>query len=422
MISCFRALVSVVPVVAALLPSGLSAQDTLQRLEKLERENEELRRRLDILAEEQERLELGDLVPPVGEGQYGLGPAASKVYSIQSGLSIGGYGEAIYRNFAGGTDEFDFLRAVLYFGYKFNEHWVFNSELEFEHASTSGAGSASVEFAYIDYLRSDEISARVGLVLVPMGLVNELHEPSTYLCANRPETELRILPTTWRENGIGTFGELGDISYCAYAVNGFDGKDFQATGLRGGRQKGSEALAEDFALVVRADWTGKPGLLAGGSAYMGDAGQGQSSLGLGDTPVSIYELHAEWKAGGIWLRGLGAMARVGDVSQLNTSNGFTGDESVGEELHGFYFEGGYDVLSLLVPDSEASLSPYVRFESIDTQAEVPAGFASDPANDFDVLTFGIQYQPITELVFKIDYADYDRGGLDGLSLAVGYVF
>ena len=120
--------------------------DLEARVAELEREKEELRRRIDVIAEEQERLELGELVPPIGESQWGLGPAASKIYGVESGISLGGYGEALYR-FSTGSDQFDFLRAVLYVGYRFDEDWVFNSEIEFEHASTGEEGEVSLEFA-----------------------------------------------------------------------------------------------------------------------------------------------------------------------------------------------------------------------------------------------------------------------------------
>ena len=123
---------------------------------------------------------------------------------------------------SGATDQLDFLRAIVYFGYKWNDHWLFNSEIEFEHASTEDGGEASVEFAYLDYLWKPELNARAGLLLIPMGFVNELHEPTTFLGARRPDVERVIIPTTWRENGFGLFGEAGPVSYRTYVVNGFE--------------------------------------------------------------------------------------------------------------------------------------------------------------------------------------------------------
>ena len=392
--------------------------DLEARVTELERENEELQRRIDVIAEEQERLELGELVPPIGASQWGLGPAASKVYGVESGISLGGYGEALYR-FSNRSDEFDFLRGVLYVGYRFDEHWVFNSEIEYEHASTGEEGEVSLEFAYLDWLNDPALNARAGLVLIPMGFLNELHEPTTFLSATRPETERRIIPSTWREMGAGVFGDAGPISYRTYIVNGFDATGFEDTGLRGGRQDGSKAKAEDLAIVARADWTDTPGLLAGGSVYYGDSGQDQA--GLGGTGTSIYEVHAEWKARGLWLRGLFAHAEVDDVTQLNNALGFVGNKSVGEELEGWYVEAGYDIWALIDPEAPAAVRPYVRYERVDTQVEVPTGFASSPANDFDVVTVGINVQPIDQLAFKLEYQDFETAA-DGVNLSVGYAF
>lgn len=389
--------------------------DDAQRIERLEAKNAELETRLDALTNEVFRLDLGDVVPPLGESRWGLGMAASKVYSKQGGVSIGGYGEALYQSIAGQTDEFDLLRAVLYIGYKFNEHWVLNSELEFEHAGEEVA----VEFLTLDYLHRQELNARAGLLLVPMGFLNELHEPTTFLSAERPQTERRILPSTWRETGAGVFGEVGPLAYRAYAVTGFDATGFSDEGLRGGRQGGVESKSEDFGFVLRTDWVETPGVIVGGSIYHGDAGQEQA--GLGDTGTTIWELHGESKWRGLWLRALYAMASVDDVAELNAAGGLTGDESVGEELAGGYVEVAYDVLQALNPDSSVAVRPFVRLETVDTQAEVPSGFSSSSANDFDLITFGFQVQPIDQIVFKIDYQDWDEGD-DRLSVSMGYVF
>ena len=401
---------------AALAAPALAQEDLVERVERLEQKNAELESKLSAVADAQEGLTLEGLVPPVGDSAFGLGPSASKVYAAEEGLSLGGYGEALYERRSGDVpDEADFLRAVLYVGYRFDEHWIFNSEIEFEH----GGEEVGVEFAYLDYLWRESMNFRAGLVLIPMGFLNELHEPPTFLAAKRPETERRILPSTWRENGAGVFGDAGPVTYRAYVVNGFDATGFTDEGLRDGRQNGSEALTEDVAVVGRVDWTETPGLLAGGSLYYGNAGQDQA--GLGSTQTTVAELHAEWHARGLWLRGLVAMAQVDDVAELNAANGFVGADSVGEEMGGHYVEAGYDVLSLLSPGSAQAVSPYVRYESVDTQEEVPEGFASDPANDFDVLTAGLNWRPRSNIVFKVEYQDFDELA-DGWNAAMGFSF
>ena len=417
-------------VVSVLLPcsaplltaAGLTAQqspaqqDLAPRVEALEKRNAELETKLSILADEQESLTLGELVQPMGQSQHGLGPAASKVYSTGEGLSIGGYGEWIYQPRNGSTpDTVDALRAVLYIGYHFTENWVFNSEIEWEHAGEE----VGVEFAYLDYLWRSTLNFRGGLVLVPMGFLNEMHEPQTFLTATRGEVEQRILPSTWREPGVGVFGEAGPLSYRAYVIDGFDALGFTDESLRDGRQEGIEALAEDLAIVGRLDWTATPGVVTGVSLYQGNSGQDQP--GLGSTGVTLGEVHAELRSHGLWLRGLAALGEIDDVTELNNANGFTGADSVGEELQGYYVEAGYDVLTLLEGRDSRSLMPYVRYEEIDTQHEVPAGFASDPANDTDVLTFGLRFQPISGLVFKAEYQDFESAS-DGANVAMGYAF
>lgn len=397
----------------------------------------EIERRIDVLAGELERLEIGEAAARADVSELGLGPAASKVYRTGEGLSIGGYGEMLYQapdstredgTPSGRADEIDFLRAIVYFGYKFNDRFLFNSEIEVEHAAVGedNEGEVSVEFAYLDYLWRPEVNVRAGLVLVPMGFLNELHEPTVFLGARRPDVERVILPTTWRENGFGLFGEVGPVSYRTYVVSGLRGEEFSADeGLREGRQGGSEAIAEDFAWVGRVDYTPVPGLLFGASAYAGNSGQDLvdpdgRAVELGTT---ILEGHAEWRWRGLELRGLFARAKLDDVSRLNRTLGLTGAASVGEELSGWYLQAGYDVLAPFA--SERQLIPFARWEEYDTQDRVPAGFRADPANDVESLTLGVAFKPIDQIVVKADYQDYDNGAgtaTDQFNVALGYIF
>jgi hypothetical protein len=387
----------------------------------------ELERKVEILSAELEQRQYRDMMPPIGEGMHGMGPAASKVYAVnEDAVSLGGYGEALYQNFEGAkSDQSDFLRAVLYFGYKFDDQWVLNTEIEFEHASTDKEGSTSVEFAYLDYLYSEAVNLRVGLLLVPVGLVNELHEPTVFLSARRPDTENVIIPTTWRENGIGLFGDVGNVTYKAYLVNSLRGEDFGAKGLRGGRQKGSKSVADDFAGVLRTDWEAMPGMRLGGSIYYGNSGQNIDVSVM----TEIYEAHLDWRHRGWTVRALYAAASLDDVAELNriiAGPDVADDEidSVGTEMRGWYVEAGYDVLNAR-DSGEHALTPFVRYEQFDTQDEVPAGFASSGKTDVDVVTVGLNYKPRDQIVFKADYQFYDNqadSGTDQGNLALGYEF
>lgn len=416
-------------VLAATNPALAEGEDS-ERLERVEE-------KVEALTDEVGRLESIFAVPEelAFESFSGLGPAASKVYKRESGLSIGGYGEVRLRTYHGQGDDdrndvFDALRAVVYVGYKFNENWVFNSELEFEHGGTGGGGSVSTEFATIDYLHSDEFNVRAGVLLIPMGFINEIHEPNFFYGAERPEVERRIMPSTWRENGAGIFGTIADrVNYRMYVVNGLDGEGFDAGGLRGGRQKASRALSDDFAFVGRVDVDVVPGLLVGGSVYAGQSGQEQRSPAgspvpgelLPDLMTHIYEIHAQYKGQGLSLRGLWSEAFIDEAGAHNRILG----SGLASRMQGWYVEAGYDILPLFLEDTKASFEPFFRFEQWDTQHETPDGVIRDNTQDVDLYVAGVQFKPIPQVVFKADYRHFDqRGGSRAheAQALVGYVF
>ncbi len=396
-----------------------------ERLNRLEAENLELRRRIDLLADELERQDLGSLIRPLGPGAAGLGPGASKVYGSPGGVSIGGYGEALFRNRQGGTDEADALRTVLYVGCKFDDDWIFNSEIEFEHGfiGDDADGEVAVEFAYLDRRFSDAFNVRAGVLLVPLGFINERHEPTTFLSANRPFVERVVIPATWRELGVGGWGSIGAFDWRLYLQNGMDALGFADTGIRGGRQNASKALANDLAVTGRLDWRALDSLTVGVGSYWGDSGQGQ--IAGADVSTTLFEVHAEARWRALSLRALAAQTWIGDAAQLNAELGLTGPDSVGSEIAGGYLEVGWDLLSEFAPATKAGLEPFVRYEAYDTQAKTPAGFASDPANDVRALTFGLAYRPMDSIVFKADYTDFSNAQSevgDQLTLSMGFVF
>ncbi|MEQ8329869.1 MAG: hypothetical protein RH859_05320 [Longimicrobiales bacterium] len=388
----------------------------------------ELERRIDAVTRELERLRLGRDVVVADTALPGFGPAASKVYRVNQGVSIGGYGEFLYENFAGTrengataatSDRFDALRAILYVGYKFNDRLLFNSEIEVEHAD-----EIFLEFAYIDYLLNENVGIRGGMLLAPLGLVNELHEPPVYLGTERSVTENRIIPTTWRENGVGLFGSNDAVAFRIYLMNSLDGAGFNATGLRGGRQKGSKALADDMGVAARFDYIGTLGLTVGGSVYSGETAHDRE---LDGDPVggrtTVWDLHFDYKVRGWDLRALVAGATVSDAAALNRLNGLTGVDGVGESMLGWYVQGGYDVLRGV--DTGHQLIPYVRYERVDTQREVTFGAAANPANDLTVTSLGVAWKPVPQVVWKAGYQIHTNEALTGLdqwNVQLGWLF
>lgn len=403
----------------------------------------QIERKTDVLTEELEKLRTELVVPEKTEykSAYGLGPAASKVYQVGKGLSIGGYGEANYqakiedkggRN-ADGTvkdsNNADLERLVLYAGYKFSDNILFNSEIEFEHATTGEGseeeGEVSVEFAALDFFINKMANVRAGMVLMPMGFINQIHEPPFFFGNNRPEVERRIIPSTWREIGGGLFGELAPgLTYTAYVVNGMNAMEFGPSGIRDGRQSGAQALAEDLAYVGRLDYTPDflPGVTLGGSAYLGNSGQNQLFSGRkADVFTQLYEAHLQWKYRGIEFRTLGSFGHIGDADVLSQYQGKT----VGSENYGWYSELGYDIMPHLFPNSTQYLAPFFRYERLDTVAGTPVGWADDLTQDKQIYQIGLNYKPIPNVVIKADYRNFEQKAgrvADDFNLGLGFIF
>src|SRR5690606_17149957 len=246
------------------------------------------------------------------------------------------------------------------------------------------------------------------------------HEPTTFLTALRPETETRIIPSTWRDPGIGAFGTIGGFEYRAYAMTSLDGEEFGAGGLRGGRQNGNRSAADDFAFVGRLDWTETPGLIVGASLFHGDTGQdGVDGAGnrIPALDTTIVDVHASWQSGPWTLRALYAHAFLDDTDEFNANTG----ENLAKEMNGWYVEGGFDVLAQWAPQSGQSLSPYLRYEEVDTQRKLESGFMPEAGRDERIITFGVNYKPIPQVVVKADYQDFDEAG-DAFNILFGYAF
>ncbi len=389
----------------------------------------ELDRKIDILSREIEQLKLGEVAGETSV-KTGLGPAASKIYSQSKGLSLAGYGEMVYDRYAdlkdngtagGKNDTIDYLRQVLYLGYKFSDSILMNSEIEFEHGSGGKNGEVSVEFAYLDFLMCPVANFRTGMLLIPVGIYNQIHEPPTFFSVRRPEVEQKMIPTTWRANGAGVFGQLGEqIRYEFYAseslsATGSSGS-FDESGIRDGRQEGSKAKMEDIALSGRLDYELQPGSLLGASFFMGGTDQGQTGANVG---LLLWDLHSRLKLGQLELRALYANTSLTNASSV------TADFAAGTSQYGYYVEAAYDILPHFMPQSEQALMPFVRYEKFNTQAAVLSTVTASAANDKSYLVFGLCYLPHPNVALKVDYQNEilgDNSGVDSMRFASTFMF
>tara|TARA_R110000868_G_scaffold64597_1_gene194025 strand:- start:9707 stop:10888 length:1182 start_codon:yes stop_codon:yes gene_type:complete len=328
-------------------------------------------------------------------------------------ISLGGYGEMTYTNnrsenesgakVGGANPQVDALRHVLYVGYKFSDRWSMLSEIEIEHAD-----EIYLEFAQLDYNFSKALNFRAGLLLTPVGIVNQMHEPATFVGVKRSDIESKIIPTTWREHGLGLFGESHNFEYQVYLMNSLNGDSFSSSGVRSGRQKGSQATARSLSYVARLDWKKLNWLTLGASAYVGKANSSSKDVGH-----NIFDGHALVNYKNLYARALYVHSSI-DAKKLPVS------QNVGEKLHGFYVELGYDV----VP-SELVVMPYVRREHYDTQDDVPAGVTNSKATKVENTVLGIMVKPLDNISFKADYTLQEndaKTGVDSFNLGMGWHF
>lgn len=341
-------------------------------------------------------------------------------------LTIGGYAQIDYNQplekgtyKAGGLDVH---RMVLMFGYKFNEKTQFVSEVEFEHVK-----EVYVEQAFLQYEVLPWLKFRGGLMLIPMGIMNEYHEPSTFNGVERTNLDKYIVPTTWREIGAGFTGVFPSaaLSYQVYLVNGFKGYDGDAllsgsNGFRKGRQKGAESMINTPSLAFKVNYFGLSGLQLGLSGY---GGQTQSTLydGLDKSDAALLAsadssvvgltmigADARYVLGGLQFR---AQWNYGLVSNSSAYNEFSGSD-MGSTISGWYGEISYDLLHGL-ENFTSSLIPFFRYEHYNTHASVENVITADPGLNRTDMTFGLGWKLDKGAMLKIDYQIFqDEGPAD----------
>ena len=316
---------------------------------------------------------------------------------------ISGYMDFHFNNIEDQDPVIDFHRFVLLFSHSFSDRVRFMAELELEHAvvSRETEGELELEQAYVDFLISSPFNVRAGMVLAPVGVINERHEPPVFHGVERPSVETLIIPTTWFGAGVGVHGEIrGGLRYRAYAMETLDASSFSADeGLRDGRQKGAESNAKHVAGTGRLEYVGTPGLVLGTSFWSGDTGFAFPRI---DTSVTMTEFDGRYRWGELEMRGLYVHAFLDGMAELNSAvRRIVGvNPNIADQIRGFYLEGSYFIVPNPAP---RELAAFVRYENFDTQYRMPDGFNPIPAFDRDSWTFGITYFPDPDVAVKVDY-------------------
>ena len=323
--------------------------------------------------------------------------------STQTG-PLSGYMDFHFNKLEGEPGILDFHRFVLLVNHSFSDRIRFVGELELEHAFVEGleeAGELELEQAYLDFLLSRAFNIRAGMMLMPLGIINERHEPPVFNGVERPFVDTVIIPSTWFEVGAGLHGELPrGFRYRAFAVAPLDALEFSADeGIRGGRQKGAEANVRNLAFTARVEYIGVPDLTIGGALWTGDS---SFSLPRIDTTVRVGEVDARYHRGRLELRGQWAQVAISDAGPLNDAlQRLTGvSPNIARELRGFYGEAAYRVWDR---GSPRDLVAFLRYENFDTQYRMPEGFLPLEEFDRDAFVVGATYYPDPDVAVKFDY-------------------
>jgi len=341
-----------------------------------------------------------------------------------SPLHFHGYIDVHYNNPQLGTmdqgavSEADVHRAALGWSYEFTPNIRLDAEVDYEH----GADEIEVEYAHVEDDLTPSLTLRAGSVLLPVGPLNEAHEPTLYYSVERPYVETTIIPTTWQEIGLGLVGRMasGGLAYRAYLVTGLDATRIGSVrGMDDVQTRGSHTKAEDLAGVARVEYAWTSGLSFGASGYYG--GADQSEPGLGQVNVGIANADARYRAHGWDLRGVYYRVMINGADSVST---FVG-ETIGKAMMGWYGEAAYDVLRRDRTSGRRSLVAFGRYEAFDTNFETPVGFAATPGAGRSVMTAGLAYYPIEKVAFKADYEhwkDDTRAELNRFNLGAAVQF
>jgi hypothetical protein len=381
---------------------------------------------------------LANAALPASEGAATRGSAASvnpPAYAfpqIGPDTVLSSYGEIQYARPSRHTQDTtaDVGRFVIGFSHRFDERNKVVAELEVEHAVSSADdhGEVEVEQAYVEHQLTDAVSAKAGLFLIPAGLLNESHEPTAYYGVFRNHVETAIIPTTWREIGIGgTWRGDNGITLDAGLTTGFDlskwdpdSEEGLESPLGSIHQEGQLAHARNLAAYAAVNWRGIPGLQVGGSAFHGGAGHGQDFAGR-DAKVSLYEGHARWTPGAWDLSALYARGHISNTQALNET--FAGAPFlVPQSFYGWYVQGAYRLWT----SGAMTLAPFARYERYNTAksfASLPEGLAPDVPRDSKVTTAGVNFWLHPGIVLKADYQWFPgESTRNQLDLGVGYSF
>ncbi len=382
-------------------------------------------------------------------------PAPASEHTAADRVALFGYGELNYYAPVHRRDltTLDLARAVFGFGYTFDERTRFDSEFETEHAVSSAddAGEFEVEQFYVDRQLTDQTAIKIGVFLIPSGLLNLNHEPTRYYGVQRNFVEKLVIPTTWREGGVAVHGATrSGLGYEVGVTTGLNLADWDvnpeeplygtaqelaqgdAGPFQAAHQEASLANAQHLAGYAALNYRGKPGLEVGGSLFTGLAAVPAVPDDLPDQRTTLWEAHLRYNPGRLDLAALYARGTIGNTAAFNLANvGASNPEPA--ELDGAYVQAAYTAWQR----GDARIAPFLRWERYDLGAEyegIPAGFSPVPTGSVPgfgpwqqprdrVFTLGSNFYLNPRLVLKADYQRFETNeALTRFDLGLGVEF
>lgn len=369
-------------------------------------------------------------------------PYQSPLSPSGSQTTLFGYGEINYnRPFRDQSQtQLDVRRAVIGIAHQASERTRIVGEFEFEHSVTSAddAGEVAVEQLYVEHRLSDNVSAKGGLFLIPLGFLNLVHEPTSYYGVERNFVETAIIPSTWREVGLSAFGvsDAGlrwDVGLTSgFNLNKWDGASTEGkeSPLAAIHQEGQLARANNLSAYGALSWRGTPGLDVGAGLFSGklahkvktpsDSEANAAGLYAPDARLTLWDAHVRWTPGKWDLSALYARGSITDTAGFNER--LAGTNLVPKSFFGWYTQAAYKVWE----SGEYALSPFARYEVFNTAASfaaLPAGLSVDADRDEKVVTTGANLRIGSNVVLKADVQRFQVArARDRLNLGIGYQF
>jgi hypothetical protein len=418
--------------IAVAVTSVFLSTPLLARIEKMAAELEQLKAELKANKPATEAIEQRQQavaqMPVTAVSSPAPAPASAGPSTVFTG-----YGELNYNRPTKNASaaQTDVRRAVIGIQHRFDEKTKIVSEFEWEHAiaSATDAGESAIEQLYVEREFDYGIRAKAGLFLIPAGLLNTNHEPTAYYGVERNFVETAIIPSTWREVGVGVSGDFADgLTWDTGLTTGFDITKWDAAATEGREsplasihQEGQLAKSRNLSVHAALNWRGVPGLLIGGSVFTGNAGHKTAGFAAPDARITVYDLHGRYTPGHWDLSAVYARGEIRNVDALNLT--FAGEATpVPASFAGWYAQAAYQ----LVKSGDYTFSPFARYEQFNTAkrySPLPAVLGVTVTPDEKVYTVGANLRMGEGVVLKADYQMFGEDkSRDRLNLGVGFSY